>query len=96
MIKLINKLVIKIKAFKNSQRLKMYKMLLEKYFQKEKIELVFYKIKSFNHIKRKITYLQLINKARLEKRLKFCNKKKSAILIIVKNSMKTSQLFSKK
>lgn len=63
--------------------------------EKRKIELFCCKIESFAEIKLKTTPWRLINKAWLEKRLKFGDIKGSAIVIKVDNQKKVSKLCAK-
>ena len=65
-------------------------MSLARYFEKKKIELFLYKIEFLIGIILKIISRWLINKTRLKKRLESGDRKRYAIIITVKNNIKTS------
>lgn len=94
-VKAINAGVIRVEVLERWQRLKIYRMLLVKYFRKGKIKLLCRKIKSFTSIQLKTVPRLLISESRLEERLESSIRRRSAIVIIVSTSKKTAKLYSK-
>lgn len=93
--KSIDKAVIGVEALECWEQLKVHGMSLARYFGERKMELLSGKIEFLTKIKLKTTPHWLINKARLEKHLESGDGRGSAIVIIVRNSIETSQLYSK-
>lgn len=71
-------------------------MSLEQYLGEGKIEILYREIESSTSIQLKTLRCWLINETRLKERLESGNRKRSAIVIIVGNSVKAFKLYSKR
>lgn len=92
--KAANVKVIRVEALECWQRLKIHRLSLTKYLEKEKIKLFCQEIELSTEIQLKTIPYWLINKSQLEERLLFSTKRESANVIKVDTSKKVAKLCS--
>lgn len=85
-----------MEALKHWQRLKVYRILLARYLEKGKIEVVYREIESLTRIQLKMIFRWLISKSQLKDCVKSDTMRRSTIVIIMGISKKVVKLFSKK
>ena len=90
--KVVDAGVIAVETLERWQRLKVHRMLLAKYLEEGKMELLCREIESSTGIQLKMVFCWLISESQLEKRLESGTERRSAIVITVGTSKKAAKL----